>query len=387
MVASVRVESALAVCILTDAYLPSIGGIENHTVNLARELRRQGHDVTVVTHRVPRSAVSLADQIASPVPVQRLPGGVLLYRDHDVAIDPRMFVALERLFRQRRFAIVHGQSEGSVLVWAGLAQARRHGITTVLTRHSILSAKPKLLWPVVKGTTAALLRLCSGVIAVSNACAEERLCFYGPVQVIPNGVDVNLFRPDPIRRQQKRAELGFGETDIVVGFVGRLHKSKGVGVLMDVFRVINDRRLRLVLAGPGPMRSAIERDVSLSEGAIRLLPAIAYDQVPALMNAFDIFAFPSEREAFGLALLEAMASGLPSVAFGCCGVLDVAVADVTGLLVRTPDEFAAGMRRLAGDMTLRQRLGESARQRAVARFDWAEIARKTAGFYRELAAL
>src|SRR5512136_1878809 len=136
--------AALRVCIVTDAYLPSIGGVENHVLYLSAELKRLGHDVVVVTHKVPPVPNQVARQVESPVPVHRLAGGLLVFREHDIAIDPRMVSSFKRLLDNNRFDIVHGQSEGSYLVYEALAAARRRGIATVLTRHSMLQSKPAI---------------------------------------------------------------------------------------------------------------------------------------------------------------------------------------------------------------------------------------------------
>ena len=87
----------LHICIVTDAYLPSIGGVENHVLYLSSELKRLGHDVVVVTHKLPPVQNPAARQVESPVPVHRLAGGLLVYREHDIAIDPRMVASLKRL--------------------------------------------------------------------------------------------------------------------------------------------------------------------------------------------------------------------------------------------------------------------------------------------------
>ena len=87
----------LSVCIVTDAYLPAIGGVENHVLYLSAELKRLGHDVVVVTHQAPPVPSPVARQVESPVPVHRLAGGLLMFREHDIAIDPRMVASFRRL--------------------------------------------------------------------------------------------------------------------------------------------------------------------------------------------------------------------------------------------------------------------------------------------------
>jgi len=396
----------LRVCIVTDAYLPSIGGIENHVLHLAAELKRLGHEAVVVTHKAPPGLSRSAGQVESPVPVERLDGGLILFREHDIAIDPRMVASFKRLLDARAsgvesresgvgdkragFDIVHGQSEGSYLVYEALAAARRRGIATVLTRHSVLRTKPAIARQPLMLLTKLLTRRADGLIAVSQACADESVGFPGEVRVIPNGVDTAEFRPMPAERERIRAELGFRDDDVVVGYVGRLHTTKGIPMLLDVFEELRRGRLgrdvKLLLAGPGPLRPAIEERARASSGAIRLLDPQPFDKVASLLNALDVFAFPSRGEAFGIALLEAMACGLPSVAFGRWGVKEFVTDGQTGLLAEEPSDFSEKLERLVSDRELRGRLGQAARKSVEERFSWPRVAADTVEFYRELTA-
>jgi len=376
----------LSICIVTDAYLPSIGGVENHVLYLSAELKRLGHDVVVVTHKLPPVQNQAARQVESPVPVHRLAGGLLVYREHDIAIDPRMVASFKGLLDRSRFDIVHGQSEGSYLVYEALAAARRRGIATVLTRHSVLRNKPAVARPFLISLTKLLARRADGLIAVSRSCAEESAGFPGPIRVIPNGVDTTEFRVLPSERQRLRTELGFSEFDVVLGFIGRLHTTKGIPLLLDVFDQLHreDPRLKLLLAGPGPLRAAIEGRARASSGAVKLLEPRPFDKVAPLLNALDVFAFPSRGEAFGISLLEAMACGLPSVAFGRWGVKELVNDGETGLLADSPVEFSEKLRRLTSDRTLRERLGQAALSSVEERFSWPRVAAETVAFYREL---
>ncbi len=379
-------SASLSVCIVTDAYLPSIGGVENHVLYLAAELKRLGHDVSVVTHRSPAQN-QVARQVESPVPVHRLAGGLLVFREHDIAIDPRMVASFRGLLDRSRFDIVHGQSEGSYLVYEALAAARQRGIATVLTRHSVLRNKPAIARSSLIFLTKLLARRAQGLIAVSHSCAEESTGFPGPIRVIPNGVDTTEFRRLPAERQRLRSDLGFSDTDIVLGFIGRLHTTKGIPFLLKAFEHLHreDPRLRLLLAGPGPLRGVVEERASASSGAITLLEPQPFHKVAPLLNALDVFAFSSRGEGFGISLLEAMACGLPSVAFGRWGVKELVSDGETGLLADSPAEFSAKLRRLTSDRTLRERLGQAALRSVEERFSWPRVAAETVAFYRELA--
>jgi glycosyltransferase involved in cell wall biosynthesis len=377
----------LSVCIVTDAYLPSIGGVENHILHLSAELKRLGHEVVVATHTPPVST-QLASQVESPVPVHRLKGGLIVFREHDVAIDPRMLASFKTLLAGSSFDIVHGQSEGSYLVYEALAAGRSRGIATVLTKHSVVRTKPAIVRPFLVSLTKLLAKRADGLIAVSRSCAEESAGFPGSIRVIPNGVDIDEFKPMPAERERLRAELGFAAEDVVLGYVGRLHTTKGIPFLLDVFEQLHREspRFRLLLAGPGPLRPQIEQRAGASSGAIRLIDPQPFDKVASVLNAIDVFAFASRGEAFGIALLEAMACGLPSVALGRWGVKELVDDGGTGLLAEGPADFLGKLRQLSSDGALREKLGQAARKSVAERYSWPAVAAETVAFYRELVA-
>jgi len=378
-------EDRLRVCIVTDAYLPGVGGVENHVLHLAAWLESQGHDVTVVTHKVPNAKPRVVRQVESPVPVHRLPGLLLVFRDHDIALDPRMLFGFRRLLEQRDFDIVHGQSEASALVYGAMALARAHGLPTVMTRHSITEAKPRLVRPFIHVLTRSLSGSACGLIAVSEACAAEAREFKGPVRVIPNGVDTRAFRPMPEERLRLRRELGYEAQDVVIGFLGRLHRTKGALALLELFERARRRngRAKLLFVGPGPVRPLLESRAA-GDRAIKVLPARPYDSVAPVLNAMDVFAFPSRSEGFGISALEAMACGVPALAYARWGLKDVIADPETGFLVRDRNEFSQRLVEMVNDPGLRLRMGAAARQRAAGLFSWERVGAETVAFYRLL---
>ena len=275
-----------------------------------------------------------------------------------------MVASFRNLLDRERFDIVHGQSKGSYLVYEALAAARRRHIPTVLTRHWILRNKPPIVRTLLISVIDLFLRRADGLVAVSHSCAQESARFPGPVRVIPNGVDTAEFQPDPGERDRLRAEMGLTSGDVVLGYVGRLHATKGVPLLLQVFEQLHRENpsLKLLIAGPGPLRTAVAERANASAGAIRLLEPQPFNKVASLLNAFDVFAFPSQSEAFGISLLEAMSCGLPSVAFGRWGVRDFVVGGETGLLAVTPSDFREKLARLASDKGLSRAAGTGGAQ-------------------------
>jgi len=196
----------------------------------------------------------------------------------------------------------------------------------------------------------------------------------GPVQVIPLGVDVDRFsaaEPMPL-------------PDIPtprVGFIGRLEPVKGLDVLLAAFRLLQ-RTASLVIAGDGPERPRLVGTPA------HVLPALAYNAVPAFLKAIDVLVLPSvtilpmHREQFGRVLVEAMAAGVPVIGSNS-GAIPEVIGDA-GLIVpeRDPNALAAAIERVLADAALRAGLIDRGQQRVAARFAWPVVAEQTGALFR-----
>lgn len=203
--------------------------------------------------------------------------------------------------------------------------------------------------------------------------------------VIPYGVNIRQFRPDPEVRAAVRAELGLApDTPLVLG-LGRLVAKKGFGVLIDAWPAV----LRahpdavLVIAGYGDLREALERQATaLGLGAtVRFAGKLERARAAAYLAAADVFALPIVRDGVdGLpnVLLEAMGAGRAVVASAIAGVTDVVEDGVHGLIVpeRDPERLAQAIIRLLTDPALAGRLGAAARTRIERELTWERTAER-----------
>lgn len=193
-----------------------------------------------------------------------------------------------------------------------------------------------------------------------------------PVHVIPNFVDTERFRP-PERRERARLRGFFpaGDADAaVLVHVSNFRPVKRVVDLLEVLaRVRRTLPARLLLIGDGPERGRAEqraRELGLTEHVCFLGKRPEFAD---LLRHCDAFLLPSESESFGVAALEALSSGVPVFGYAVGGLPEVVTADV-GTLVPAydVDALAAAVAEVAGRISLRDRLGEAARARAVAGF-------------------
>ena len=202
-----------------------------------------------------------------------------------------------------------------------------------------------------------------------------------PVTVVSYGVDLKRF---PLR------DAGLQRVP-VVGTVARLSREKGLDVLLRAIAiVVSDagRALRLLIVGDGPERRKLERLADrLGIGDItEFRGEIPHDDVPAALAEVDIFAMPSLAAGFGVAALEAAATGLPVVASDVHGIPDVVDHLRTGLLVppANPAALAAALHQLIDDGDLRKELGTAGRAFVQDHYRWQDNAEQMERLYQDL---
>jgi UDP-glucose:(heptosyl)LPS alpha-1,3-glucosyltransferase len=202
--------------------------------------------------------------------------------------------------------------------------------------------------------------------AVSDATAEEVRAFYPgvAVAVTPNGVDLDVFAPDPAVAVEVRRELGLAD-EVVALFVGGDFERKGLGIVIEALR--HAPQVHLVAAGPGDLdRAAATASAAGVADRVHLLGARR--DVDRLDKMADIYVGASDYEADSLALLEAAAAGLPLVSTAVGSAATFITEGSCGIVVdRTPAAIGAALRLLAEDPARRAELGRSARTWAATR--------------------
>jgi glycosyltransferase involved in cell wall biosynthesis len=373
---------------LTSLFPPSVGGIQTHTLALARELAARGEEVHVVTRPAPgRPAISEEEGVTvhrAGLDGGPAPAATVAY----VALAARVVSALAG-----RVSVVHAHQLLSPASAALLARALR-GVPFVVTAHASgsIGDVAQLVRQGHLGTArlAALARLASAFVAVSAPIRAELLAAGIPahrIRRIPNGVDTSRFAPpDPQARATARAALALGEGAVAV-YAGRLSPEKGVDVLLDAWALApGPRRATLCVVGDGPERAALESRAARLGVAASVRFEGASGDVGPWLRAADAFVLPSRTEGLSLALLEAMASGVAIVATDV-GASAEAAGPGGALLVPPgrPAELADALAAVLWDRERALALGRVARDRAVARFGIGAVAARHLDLYREVA--
>jgi phosphatidyl-myo-inositol alpha-mannosyltransferase len=203
-----------------------------------------------------------------------------------------------------------------------------------------------------------------------------------PLHVIPNGIDVDAYRPGlaPIRHLR--------DDKLNILFVGRLEKRKGLGDLLRAYRALKPRvpQSRLIIVGDGPLRGRVESYVTRHRLSDVVIAGFVPDSVkPRYYCSADVFCAPATgAESFGIVLLEALASGLPVVATEIPGYMSVLEPGRDSVTVPPKNwrELAASLVILARDPALRTRMSDYALQKAR-RYSWDHVASEVIDVYND----
>ncbi|MGP3948938.1 glycosyltransferase [Streptomyces sp. 7N604] len=316
--------------------------------------------------------------------------------NRDLSALPRLVTAI----RFGRYDLVHTHLYRACVF--GRVAARMAGVEAVLATEHSLGATCIEGRPLTPGTRALYLaseRLGSSTVAVSATVADRLRAWGVPrhrIELIPNGIEARHFRFDPAARAAARAMLDFPDQAFVAGGVGRLVPGKRFDILLRAVAELPGARLLLV--GEGPERAALEQlAVRLgAEQRVRLLgerggavewSADRSTDIPGLLAAMDVFVSPSAEESFGLAVLEALAAGLPVLHVTCPAIDELPAGEVPGAR-----RIGLGVRALTAALADVLREYERAGPRrlpapaAVARYDIARSAELLTGLYERTAA-
>lgn len=310
----------------------------------------------------------------------------------DVAFSGRPHVMWYRGLRRalRNGAdVVHAWEEPYVL--AGLQIAKAAPAESKVVFATFQNLKKSYPWPFSAFERSSMKRA-SGWIAFGHRVAEalgDRQGYSGkPVRVIPPGVDLERFRPDPRAGAEVRDELGWAGHADVVGFLGRFEVQKGVLDLIETLERVRGPWHALFVGG-GSLQPALEAFAAAYPGRVHIQTGVPHSEVPRWLNAMTILCAPSRttpiwREQFGRMLIEAMACGVPAFASES-GEMPAVVHDAGRVLPEGDAEaWALAIDHHLRDPEMLATLSRRGVERAETYFAWPVVARRHIDFFDSL---
>lgn len=374
----------MRIAIFSEVYWPMVSGVGVTLDRLVSALQDRGHEVRVysASYAIPEGEAERPEAHRSPsVPL-------FLYPDVQWAF-PRQQEIVDDLARFRP-DVVHVATEFAMGL-AGIKAAGQLGLPVIASAHTDYvkyAARYGVRW--VLGMGYVYLRWFyshAHKVLVPSRLFEETLRQRGVrhTGLWTRGVDPRHFHPR-FRSEAYRARFGVGPDDLLVTYIGRLAREKDIQRLVRSWEAVRSERgnAQLVLVGQGPMAEGLRRR---PVPGVQLTGLLSGDALSEAYASADLFIFPSQTETFGNSLLEAMASGLPSLAVAAGGVQEFARDGQNALLVdpREGRSLTEGLSRLLRDAGLRTRLAEGGLATAAER-NWDAIYDQLIADYAEVAA-
>ncbi len=385
----------MRILFLSRRFFPAISGMSVYALNLLRLLVDAGHDVTMVSQYRgdPVGTKIYGGGPPPPVPGVRVvglrsfgeeafaePGGADFERDIDAMVDT---ILAEHM--RAPFDILHAQY-GYPNGWAVLLAAQRIGVPTVVSIQggdghwvgSCCETHRHAMLHVLERADRLLIGCESFAAEVVERLGVQRDRF----TIVPGAVDVQQFHPSPGRHPVAAAD------PVRLLYHGRVDRRKGALDFIEALDLLRAQGVRFsaTISGIGPdLEPCRTRDSELGLG-IAFTGYADYAATPSVYRDADAFVSPTYAEGFSNTVLEAMASGLPTVSCTAVGVVDCLRHDQNGLL-STPGDvagLAANLRRMIEDGPLRARLAAAALEECRRVYSWEAVGRQILAVYESL---
>lgn len=388
----------MKVGLMTTEFLPVWGGVASYCINLCHALAGKVELHIFTTSRKPKGITPSEEGLSAfdNVKIHAIsPASDVFFSSFRYQLS--LVRKLPCLVKQNKLDLVHsagpladqmlrivGNSIPHVLTYHSTLSGQRRGISSSKVRFKDLDSSEKmtlLSYPIIRLYESFSLARTKNIIAVSKAVRDDLVKHYsykGRITVIPNGIDVNTFRPDEKRSNRKR-----------VIFSGRLIALKGPQLVIKAMpQVLQEHKDAIfVFAGAGsrePYKRMLQ-ETGISEENFEFC-YIDYWNMPQFYSSGDMLVLPSLLESFPMSVLEAMACGLPVVASNVGDVTELVKNGETGFLIAKGDylTLAKKINQLLSDEALRERMGKNARSLVAENYSIEMMGKKTLEVYQEV---
>lgn len=369
------------VVMIISQFYPLLGGAEVQAQRLASALRAGGVEIFILTRRLKNR------------PAYEIINGIPVYRSIRTVDMPLVFglcyVASVAVFLYRKrtdYTIIHCNilQELQTIVSLIFKLLFNKKVVVKMSSSGLTSDLKIMKKSLVGRVTLRLLRKADRIVSLCSEATSELLCAGIPadcLQQISNGVDTGIFTVQT-RNHQKKQKM--------ITFIGRLDAYKGVDYLLEAFSqvIAGGADVRLKLIGNGPDEAKLKRRAAALHIQEKVVFRGRQENVAEELYETDIFVLPSLSEGMSNVLLEAMSCGLPVVATGVGGALDMIRHGINGILVPPGDTAALSdaLIKLLGNESLALRLGKEARKTIEERYVLAHTAYCYRQLYKELSA-
>ncbi|MEO0202523.1 MAG: glycosyltransferase family 4 protein [candidate division WOR-3 bacterium] len=371
---------SLRILFVSDVFYPHPGGISEHIDSLSRYLRKRGHLTFILTANF-NSGVDYKDldYVIRVGKAFKIPANKSIA---PITISPRLNKLVKDIIQKNKFDIIHIHGPiAPVLPILALKYSNSINVATFHAAHDKM-----LLYRIFKGYLENYFKKLHGKIAVSEVAKMSIYKYFkSDYRIIPNGVDINRFKPD-----NEKIPWLFEDKSKKILFLGRIEPRKGLKYLLlafnEVVKFIPD--VKLIVVGDGPFRRLYKQYLNEDiEDKVVFVGKVGYDELPKYYVSCDIFVSPAtQNESFGIVLLEAMASKIPVIASNIEGYKQVIQNEMNGILFENKNykDLADKIIMLLKNKNLANRLVENAYKIVLEKYSWESICKQIEDYYYEL---
>jgi len=364
---------SLRIAVVTETWPPEVNGVAMTLAKLVQGLSHRNHDVQLIRPRQtktdsPMSDASLEEVLMRGMPIPRYP---------ELKLGLPSKKTLVKTWTLRRPDVVHIATEGP-LGWSALQAAKvlKLPVTSDFrTNFQSYSKHYGVGW--LRKPIVAYLRKFHNATACTMVPTRELMRTlsqngFANLKVVSRGVDTKLFN---ISKRDTSLRSSWGATDDtkVLISVGRMAPEKNLDQVLKTYEALKStgQAFKLVMVGDGPLKDQFQKRYP----EIIFPGMLSQTNLAAYYASSDLFIFPSQTETFGNVTLEALASGIPVLAFDCAAARDWVQTGVNGWLIaeNNPEGFAAQAVTIFNSKDLLEQITQSTRQQVV-HLDWDQIA-------------
>jgi glycosyltransferase involved in cell wall biosynthesis len=364
---------SLRIAVVTETWPPEVNGVAMTLAKLVQGLSHRNHDVQLIRPRQTKSESPLNDASLEEVLMRGMP--IPRYPELKLGLPSKK--TLVKTWTLRRPDVVHIATEGP-LGWSALQAAKvlKLPVTSDFrTNFQSYSKHYGVGW--LRKPIVAYLRKFHNATACTMVPTRELMRTlsengFANLKVVSRGVDTKLFN---ISKRDTSLRRSWGATDNtkVLISVGRMAPEKNLDQVLKTYEALKlkGQAFKLVMVGDGPLKEQFQKRYP----EIIFPGMLSQSNLAAYYASSDLFIFPSQTETFGNVTLEALASGIPVLAFDCAAARDWVQTGVNGWLVaeNNPEGFAAQAMAVFNSKGLLDQITKSTRQQVV-HLDWDQIA-------------
>jgi glycosyltransferase involved in cell wall biosynthesis len=366
--------------ILYSCLSKSWGGMEMFTLTAVKQLLKHGQQVELLC---------IAE---SRIHIEANTMGIIIHTVKAAGyLRPLTTLKIAALIRRNKYDLIHTQASKDLWLLVPALKLVKKNIPLILTKQvGSFVKKNDLMHKIIYNRVTYALAISR---TIEKNLGQTTPLDKNKILLLHNGIDIKKFDPQKGEREKIREEFGIKKDELLIGMLARFSPGKGHEEFLYAAKELSRSYplLKFIIVGEASYgeevyANTIKKLVIEYELSNIIMSGFRADTADVL-SAMDIFVFPSHSEAFGIALAEAMAMGIPSVCSDSDGILDIAVDGETSLLFRNKDagDLLLKMEKLISSPETRKKFSENSRRRAVENFDIEMLTRRVLEIYRKAA--